>query len=283
MKKIISILAGFALITGSATAQDSLYIYKGGSVVEKRATTQIDSIIFYKVGTVTTPPISTVTTPPIGTVATTVSDIDGNSYKTLTISTQTWMAENLRVTKYNDGSLIPNTAAASAWSTLTTGAVCTYKNNTNADTIKIFGRLYNWYAVNTSKLCPTGWHVPTDAEWTTLENYLIANGYNYDGSKTGNYIGQSMASKTGWASSKYPGDVGVYLSYNNKSGFTAQPAGALNAFGTFFGNGSKGYWWSSTELDQFTAQIRYLFSENKYFDNPSIEKVSGLSVRCLKN
>ena len=284
MKRFFSILTGIALLTGSAIAQDSLYIYKGGNVVEKRATTQIDSIIFYKVGTVTTTPIGTITTPPKGTPTVgSMSDGENNSYKTVTYGTQTWMAENLRVTKYNDGTTIPTGIAALAWGTLTTGAVCTYKNTSNADTIKTFGRLYNWYAVNTAKLCPTGWHVPSDGEWTTLQNYLIANGYNYDGSKTGNYIAQSMASTTGWASSKYPGDVGLYLSYNNKSGFTAQPSGALNAYGSFFGNGSKAYWWSTTELDSYTAQIRYLFSENKYFDNPSIEKVGGLSVRCLKN
>jgi hypothetical protein len=102
----------------------------------------------------------------------TMTDLDGNEYKTVTIGTQTWMAENLRTTKYNDGSNIPNVTNNNSWFILRTGAYSNYKNTTNADTIATFGRLYNWYTVNTGKLAPQGWHVPTNSEWIILTTYL---------------------------------------------------------------------------------------------------------------
>ena len=96
----------------------------------------------------------------------TVTDIDGNTYKTVQIGTQTWMAENLRTTKYNDGEAIPYVTDNSVWVKLETPAYCYYNNDISNK--KMFGALYNWYTVNTGRLCPSGWHVPTDAEWTTL-------------------------------------------------------------------------------------------------------------------
>ena len=125
----------------------------------------------------------------------TVTDIDGNIYQTVTIGTQTWMVENLRTTKYNDNSAIPEITGAITWSNLTTPGMCTNNNTKNTDTINTYGRLYNWYAVNTGKLPPIGWHVPTDAEFTILENYLIANGFNYDGTTTGNSISNNKIAK----------------------------------------------------------------------------------------
>ena len=100
-----------------------------------------------------------------------VQDIDGNNYLTVTIGTQIWMAENLRTTKYNDGTAIPLVTDNTTWANLTTPAYCWYNNDakTNGST---YGALYNWYSVNTKKLCPTGWHVPNDTEWTTLTTYL---------------------------------------------------------------------------------------------------------------
>ncbi len=98
----------------------------------------------------------------------TVTDQDGNEYKTVTIGTQTWMAENLRTTKYNDSTSIPNITSASMWQNSTTGAYCNYNNTTDIDTIVTYGSLYNWYAVNTGKLAPKGWHVATNEEYSTL-------------------------------------------------------------------------------------------------------------------
>ena len=101
----------------------------------------------------------------------TVTDIDGNVYHTVTIGTQTWMVENLKTTKYNDGTAIPLVTDSTAWLNLTTPGYCWY-NNDAATYKNTYGALYNWFTVNTSKLAPSGWHVPTDAEWTTLITYL---------------------------------------------------------------------------------------------------------------
>lgn len=211
-----------------------------------------------------------------------MTDIDGNTYKTVTIGTQTWMAENLKVTKYNDGAAIPNVTDATAWSELTTGALCDYENTpSNSET---YGKLYNWYAVNTGKLCPTGWHVPSDAEWTTLENYLIANGYNYDGTTTEDKIAKAMASSSGWESYSEAGTVGNndYPEKQNASGFTALPSGYRNSNGTFYDIGYVGLWWSSTEYDSNYANGRGLYYYyNDLYNNYG--KVDGFSVRCVRD
>jgi len=216
----------------------------------------------------------------------TVKDQDNNSCKTIVIGTQTWFAENLKTTTYNDGTTIPNVTNPNIWDTLITGAVCTYNNTTYTDSINTFGRLYNWYAVNTGKLCPTSWHVPSDAEWTTLENYLIANGYNYDtGDSTHDYIAKSMASTTGWNSDQTAGDIGNNPSTNNKSGFTALPGGYRYYDGTFRNFGYYGDWWSSTEASNPSTINAYYWSLgfSSYLDYYGYPKVSGFSVRCLKD
>ena len=277
MKKVALFIASIALLGGIATAQDTMYVHQQGGTITKIAVNKIDSIVFNEVA---------ITTPPLGTVTVTygsMTDGESNSYKTVSIGTQTWMAENLKVTKYNDGTTIPNVTDATIWSNLTTGAVCTYNNTTNADSIRTYGRLYNWYAVNTGKLCPTGWHVPSDAEWTTLQTYLVANGYNYDGTTTDNKISKSMASTTGWYSSTNAGTIGNNPSTNNKSGFTALPGGARNFGGTFDKIGNYGLWWSSTEGSTSYAYLRYLHYNYNYLNYSFNYKVSGFSVRCLRN
>lgn len=163
----------------------------------------------------------------------TVKDIDGNAYKTVKIGNQVWMAENLRTTKYNDGSSIPEIKnsirhlgygySCPEWYIDHKGAYCFYKNTIDKDSINKFGALYNWYAVNTGKLAMKGWHVPTAAEWDTLQNYLIANGYNWDGTTTGNKIGKSLAAKKYWDKSEENGSYGNNLAKNNRSGFSAFP------------------------------------------------------------
>jgi uncharacterized protein (TIGR02145 family) len=130
-------------------------------------------------------------------VTLTFSDIDGNVYTTVMIGTQEWIIENLRTTKYNDGTPIPLDTFDVTWHDELTPKYCYYNNTTNVDSIKKFGALYNFYVVNPEnpkKIAPAGWHVPRDTEWTVLEKYLIANGYNYDGTITDNKIAKSMAS-----------------------------------------------------------------------------------------
>lgn len=215
-----------------------------------------------------------------------VTDIDGNVYNTVTIGTQIWMVENLKTTKYNDGNTIPNVPDATAWSSLSTPGICTYDNTTNSNTINTYGRLYNWYAVNTGKLSPTGWHVPTDAEWTTLENYLIANGYNYDGSTTNNKEAKALASNTGWASSATAGAVGNsdYAAIRNVTGFTALPGGVRDANQKIFGSiGNYGIWWSSSESNTLSAWDRGVDYSLSSVGRVNVLKGYGFSVRCLKD
>ena len=208
------------------------------------------------------------------------TDGDGNNYTVVQIGSQLWMAENLKTTKYRDGSQIPNVTDNTSWGNLTTGAHCNY-NNDAAIGIK-YGKLYNWYAVNDSrKIAPTGWHVASDAEWTTLENYLIANGYNYDGATTGNKIAKSLAATTDWDSYTDTGTIGNYLTKNNSSGFTALPGGGRGDGGAFGDIGGGGYWWSSTELDATNAWGKGLFSDDGGLGRNYIPKSAGFSVRCV--
>jgi len=219
----------------------------------------------------------------------TVTDKDGNVYHMVTIGTQTWMAENLKTTQYNDGTAIPLVTDNTAWENLTTPGYCWYNNN--AATYKnTYGALYNWYTVNTGKLAPTGWHVATDAEWTTLENYLTANGYNYDGSTSGNYYAKSLAATTNWAADTDAGAIGNDLSKNNRTGFSALPGGFRNYSGTFSGVlprtdgvGYGGYWWSSTEDSMYNAWIREMGYNGSMVGRGNITMLNGFSVRCVRD
>src|ERR1035437_6837240 len=149
----------------------------------------------------------------------TVTDKDGNVYHTVTIGTQTWMAENLKTTQYNDGTSIPYVTDNTAWSILSTPAYCWYSNDAATYKNK-YGALYNWYTVNTGKLAPTGWHVPTDAEWTTLTNYVTAN------LGTSLNVAKALAATTDWTIDTYDaGAIGNDLSKNNSTGFSALPGG----------------------------------------------------------
>lgn len=213
----------------------------------------------------------------------TITDIDGNVYHTVTIGTQVWLVENLKTTRYNDGSAIPLETEASSWAVLITPAYCWYNNDINNK--NTYGALYNWYVVNTGKLAPAGWHVPTDAEWEILENYLIANGYNYDGSASGNKIAKSLASATGWQASDVVGAPGNndYPTYVNKSGFTAVPAGYRNLEGLFVRRGYSGDTWSASDYNTDQAWQWDIDNDfNSTSREPYYKKV-GFAVRCLKD
>ncbi len=194
----------------------------------------------------------------------TMTDLDGNVYKTVTIGTQTWMAENLRTTQYNDGTAIPNVTDEDEWSNLTTGAYCNYNNTVDVDTIATFGRLYNWHAVNTAKLAPTGWHVPTDTEWLTLGNSLGEN----PGLKL------KEPGTTHWPSSD--------TNATNESGFTALPGGCRWKDGTFHSIGSYGNYLSSTNTYPTENQISS-WSIINYLAQCPCSQTSGCSVRCVKD
>ena len=212
------------------------------------------------------------------------SDADGNNYNVVTIGTQTWMVENLKTTKYNDGTSITYVTDNTAWSNLSTPAYCWY-NNDAATYKNKYGALYNWYAVNTGKLAPKGWHVSTDAEWTTLENYLIANGYNYDGSTSGDYYANSLAATTNWTTTTVIGAIGTDLSKNNRSGFSALPGGYRNSNGGAFGNvGAYGVWWSSPEIYAGHAWSGAMFCDlGNFVYSAYSDNLNGFSVRCVRD
>jgi uncharacterized protein (TIGR02145 family) len=216
----------------------------------------------------------------------TVTDIDGNVYHAIRIGNQVWTVENLRTTRYNDGFAIPLVTDSTAWGFLTTPGYCFYNNTTNADSIKKFGALYNWYAINpanTKKIAPVGWHVPADAEWDTLQNYLIANGYNWDGTTTGNKIAKSLAAKTDWHAYIDPGTIGADLTKNNRSGFSALPGGCRFNNGYFNNIGSNGFWWSATELDASYAYDRFLYYVSDTPFRSNYDKSCGFSIRLLRD
>jgi len=195
-----------------------------------------------------------------------VKDIDSNKYKTVTIGTQVWMSENLKTTKYNDGTAILMVKENDAWAKLTTPAFSWY-NNDSIDNKKTYGALYNWYTVGTGRLCPSGWHVPTDAEWTTLIAYLGEVGFASDKLK-----------EAGTAHWRTP-NTGA----TNESGFTALPGGYRSFEGIFNSIGIYGYWWSSTEYNSTTVFFRNLRYKYNLVYKYRSEKYCGFSVRCLKD
>ena len=211
-----------------------------------------------------------------------VVDIDGNAYKTIKIGKQVWMAENLKTTRYRNGEAISNVKDPIPWGTTTSGAWCDYKNlplNGNK-----YGHLYNWYAVaDPRNIAPEGWHVPTDAEWTELENFLIANGGNWDGTTTGNKIGKSLAAATNWKSYTTEGAIGFDILINNSSGFTALPGGFRSSGGAFDSIGGDGNWWSSTEGGAAGAWGRGLGYSGNGLGRGLNTKSYGFSVRCLRD
>lgn len=208
-----------------------------------------------------------------------VTDVDGNEYKTITIGDQVWMAENLKTTKYNDSTAIPLITDNTAWKNLTTPGYCWYNNEIGKG--DIYGALYNWYAVNTWKLCPAGWHVTSDAEWIVLTNYLIDNGYGFEGS--GDDIAKSMAATTNWASSSTSGTPGNNPGSNNSSGFLALPGGYRNILGYFQDIGYYGNWWSFTEWSTDRSLGWLLYCYNIRLGRSDFEKEYGFSIRCLKD
>ncbi|MBK8883053.1 MAG: fibrobacter succinogenes major paralogous domain-containing protein [Bacteroidales bacterium] len=198
----------------------------------------------------------------------TVYDIDGNVYGIVTIGSQVWMNENLKTTKYNDGFTIPNIADEQEWYVSFNGASCDYDNNAiNSD---IYGKLYNWYTVastNPKNVCPAGWHVPSDEEWTVLINFL--GGVSIAGGKL---------KESGFAHWTDP-NTGA----TNETGFTALPGGGRFDGGNFYDFGGAGIYWTSTENNAATALLQLLLYDSSaitWHDDP---KSHGYSVRCVKD
>jgi len=213
-----------------------------------------------------------------------IIDADGNVYSTITIGKQIWTVENWRSTKYNDGTAIPHLADSIQWRKNTPG-YCFFNNATDVAYREKYGALYNWQAVNTGKIAPKGWRVPTDADWTKLEKYLIAKGYNWDGSKEGKKIAMALAANTDWDYSREPGAVGYDLRDNNTSGFTGFSVGTRNPGGMFsryyYGKGA--YWWTATEYDEVSAYCRALWYNYDYLTRKNLEKGFGYPLRLVRD
>ena len=185
---------------------------------------------------------------------------------TIVIGTQQWMRENLDVLTYRNGDIIPQVTDPTAWAALTTGAWCYYNNDVANGAI--YGKLYNWYAVNDPRgLAPTGWHVPTDDEWTTLSTTL--GGDAVAGGK------MKVAGTTRWTTP----NTGA----TNESGFAGLPGGYRSFNGTFNDVGSIGYWWSSTESNTSNAWYRGLYCNFGDINRSFYNKKKGFSVRCLRD
>lgn len=195
----------------------------------------------------------------------TVTDIDGNVYHIITIGTQDWLVENLKVIHFRNGDPITNVTDPTAWFNLTTEAYCYSNNDGNLGTT--YGCLYNWYAVyDTRNICPIGWHVPSDNEWSILTSYLGGAGYAYKLIETG--TAHWLAPNT---------------EATNETGFTGLPGGYRDSGGIFISIGVEADWWSSTEQLPTSAWARRIFNNSSSLGSLGTSKRNGYSVRCVRD
>jgi len=192
-------------------------------------------------------------------------DFDGHYYAVVTIGTQTWMAENLKTTRYIDGIGIPLVTDLTAWVNLSTPAYCWYDNNQFPDG-NTYGALYNWFTVKTGSLCPIGWHMPTDIEWTTLTDYLAGSG-----------VAGGKLKETGTAHWTAPNNGAT-----NETGFTALPGGS-RFNGVFDDIGVYGRWWSISLYNTNTSWGRYIQYSGNSILSSNYGWKSGFSVRCVRD
>lgn len=197
---------------------------------------------------------------------TTVTDIDGNVYHAVPIGTQVWLMENLQVTTLNDGTVITLISDPVTWSNLTSSGLCWYdNNNSNKST---YGGLYNWYVVNTGKLCPAGWHVPTQTEWMILVD--LFGGIDRAGGKL------KEMSTYQWLSPN--------IDATNESRFTALPGGArVGSNGFFMEIGTGAHFWSNTYFNEADALYFGLANTTGIVYSTNADKRNAFSVRCLKD
>jgi uncharacterized protein (TIGR02145 family) len=194
-----------------------------------------------------------------------LEDIDNNLYYSITIGTQTWMQENLKTTHYNDWTDIPLVTGNTEWKNLAAPAYCWYDNDESRYKTT-YGALYNWYTVHTGKLCPSGWHVPTNGEWITLTNYLG---------------GESIAGdKLKEAGTEHWGELNTGT---NVTGFTALPGGSRTDVGIYADIGLNSQWWSVSSILPSSSYSAILYYNSSNLSRGGTMNVSGLSVRCIKD
>jgi len=251
MKKRMYIVIALLFSMNILSAQDTMYVHQPSGNILVIPISQIDSVTFYY----------------DGEIFETVIDIDGNIYRVVTIGSQKWMASNLKVTRLNDGSPIPNVTDNAEWSDLTTPAYCWYDNNIAHK--NLYGGLYNWYVAGSSNICPEGWHVPTDEEWTQLTTYLGGE------AEAGGKLKES-----GTIHWKDP-NTGA----TNETGFTALPGGRRYQEGEFQDLGEVGRWWTSTEHESFeiAAWYRQMKFDGRNVFRHNLRKIHGYCIRCIKD
>lgn len=207
-----------------------------------------------------------------------VVDKDSNNYHVVNIGNQSWMEENLKTTRYNDGTSIALVQDNSDWNSRVTPAYSWYANNKELYKDP-YGALYNGYTVATQKLCPVGWHVPTVEEWISMNDYLLINNYGHQGS-----VAKSLASRTGWVVPVYSPNnitVGKDPQYNNTSGFNAFAGGVRNPDGSFYQAGYLGVWMTSSGT---TTMADFLISNGGVSPEQAWDyRPAGFSVRCVKD
>lgn len=266
MKKTVLLLTALILISFVSKSQnDIMYVYKNGSIIYQHAIVDIDSIIFYNTDTSI-----------CGTDS--IQDYDGNWYKTVQIGNQCWMKENMATTHYADGTaLVDGTGAGDISGDYITKYM--FDHNDNPTNTATYGKLYIWAAAmngaassnsNPSEVqgvCPTGWHLPSNNEWTELTDYL--GGESVAGGK------MKETGTTHWNSP----NTGA----TNSSGFTALPGGGRWYDGSFSGVGGNSYFWSATESSSVHAMVRKLSNNTSVVENLSFYKTVGYSVRCVKD
>ena len=192
------------------------------------------------------------------------ADADNNHYSAVLIGTQIWMGENLKTTKFSDGNPISNITDNNEWKNTTSPGYCWYDNNIGNK--NAYGALYNWHAAGTKDICPVGWHLPTDEDWTILITH-------YGGD---NLAGGSLK-ETGTIYWSSPNNA------SNESGFSARPGGFRDIGGGFYGIGDYGHWWSSTDVLETNAYFRIMIFSNLNVTRTWNQKETGMSVRCIKN
>lgn len=220
----------------------------------------------------------TKTPPTTGKTGIFIDTRDNKEYKWVEIGNQVWMSENLSYT----GNDIKNITDNYDWYDNSNGDAWSYYDNNESDG-NTYGVLYQWKAAEIA--CPDGWHLPSDAEWLELENYLKEKGYSYDGVIGNDKIAKSLATNSGWSSSNNLGAVGNtdFKEYRNITGFSAFASGYRAYTGEFVSKNEECYWWSATEGDsdlfgnlnlKFDSSKMYTFHDNK---------INGFSVRCIKD
>lgn len=211
------------------------------------------------------------------------TDADGNVYDVVLIGTQLWMKENLKTTRYRNGELIGSTTPSTLNITSEPAPKYQWAYEGNESNVATYGRLYTWYAATDNRhVCPSGWHVPTDAEWTDLTNYLVENNYGFEGE--GVDIAKSLASTSLWDSDPNQGNIGYDRTSNNTCGFTALPAGYRPSEGGFYSLTYYCSFWASTEHSAEIGWQRILhYRDSDVVRSYNGSKRVGVSVRCLKD